>query len=61
MISKQQVSTREDVYSYLHKTVVPLMSKMSDTAERELSMASEFFLVCGYRLRQARISKGWLN
>ncbi|XP_052246475.1 uncharacterized protein LOC127855131 [Dreissena polymorpha] len=55
---QEDVSTREDVYSYLHKTVVPLMSKMSDTAERELSMASEFFLVGGYRLRQARISKG---
>lgn len=60
MVPTQQVTSREDLFSYLHQTVLPLMSKMSETGERNLSIASEFFLVGGYRLRQARISKGRL-
>ncbi|XP_052253711.1 uncharacterized protein LOC127860029 isoform X6 [Dreissena polymorpha] len=54
---KNQVSSREGMFSYLHKTVSPLMMTMSETGERNLSITTEFFLVGGYRLRQARISK----
>ncbi|XP_052792159.1 polycystic kidney disease protein 1-like 2 [Mya arenaria] len=51
----KKVNSIGGVYQYLEDTVIPVMKVASQYGRREISTASEFFLVGPYRLRQLRV------
>ncbi|XP_052807005.1 uncharacterized protein LOC128236161 [Mya arenaria] len=51
----KEVNSIGGVYQYLEDTVIPVMKVASQHGSREISAASEFFLVGSYRLRQLRV------